>query len=85
MPVDAVKKETNGKLDYLINNAATNQYFPVLDTNIAEAKQMFDTNYWGALETTEKFSPLLIAKKGTIVSISSISAHANIPYCSELL
>lgn len=83
--VDAVKKETNGKLDYLINNAATNQYFPVLDTNIAEAKQMFDTNYWGALETTEKFSPLLIAKKGTIVSISSISAHANIPYCSELL
>ena len=76
--VDAVKKETNGKLDYLINNAATNQYFPVLDTNIAEAKQMFDTNYWGALETTEKFSPLLIAKKGTIVSVSSISVS-----CSE--
>ncbi|RAO73384.1 uncharacterized protein BHQ10_009396 [Talaromyces amestolkiae] len=82
--VDAVKKETNGSLDYLINKAAINQYLPALDTNIAEAKHMFDTNYWGALETTQKFSALLIAKKGTIVSVSSISAHANIPYCSVL-
>jgi NAD(P)-dependent dehydrogenase (short-subunit alcohol dehydrogenase family) len=81
--VEAVKRETNGTLDYLINNAAINQYSPALDIDIAQAKKMFDTNYWGALEVTQKFSPLLIAKKGTIVGISSISAHANIPYCSE--
>lgn len=81
--VDAVTKQTNGTLDYLINNAAINQYSPALDIDIGEAKKMFDTNYWGALEVTQKFAPLLLAKKGTIVSISSISAHANIPYCSK--
>ncbi|KAF3402818.1 NADPH-dependent 1-acyldihydroxyacetone phosphate reductase [Talaromyces pinophilus] len=82
--VDAVRKETNGTLDYLINNAAINQYYPALDLDIAEAKRMFDTNYWGALEVTQKFAPLLIPKKGTVISVSSISAHANIPYCSAL-
>lgn len=83
--VEAVKRETNGSLDYLVNNAAINQYSPALDVDIGEAKRMFDTNYWGALEVTQKFAPLLIAKKGTVVSISSISAHANIPYCSKYI
>ncbi|GAM33639.1 hypothetical protein TCE0_011r00693 [Talaromyces pinophilus] len=82
--VDAVRKETNGTLDYLINNAAINQYYPALDLDMVEAKRMFDTNYWGALEVTQKFAPLLIPKKGTVISVSSISAHANIPYCSAL-
>jgi 1-acylglycerone phosphate reductase len=81
--VEAVKRETNGTLDYLVNNAAVNQYSPVLDVDISQAKRMFDTNYWGALEVTQKFAPLLIASQGTVVSISSISAHANIPYCSK--
>lgn len=81
--VNEVKKETNGTLDYLINNAAINQYYPALDLDIAEAKRMFDTNYWGVLEVTQKFAPLLIAKKGTVISVSSIAAHANIPYCSK--
>ena len=80
--VEEVKRNTKGTLDFLVNNAAINQYSPVLDIDIGEAKSMFDTNYWGALEVTQKFAPLLIASKGTIVSISSISAHANIPYCS---
>ena len=81
--VEAVKLETDGMLDYLVNNAAISRYSPVLDIDTSEAKRMFDTNYWGALEVTQKFAPLIIATKGTIVSISSISAHANIPYCSK--
>jgi NAD(P)-dependent dehydrogenase (short-subunit alcohol dehydrogenase family) len=81
--VEAVKRDTHGKLDYLVNNAAINQYSPALDVDIDQAKRMFDTNYCGTLEVTQKFSPLLIAGKGTVVGISSISAHANIPYCSK--
>lgn len=37
--VEAVKRETNGTLDYLINNAAINQYSPALDIDIAQAKK----------------------------------------------
>src|SRR4051812_26468127 len=42
--VEAVQLQTNGTLDYLINNAAINQYFPALDHDINDAKRMFDTN-----------------------------------------
>lgn len=83
--VESIKAEGDGTLDYLVNNAAINQSYPALDVDVNVAKNVFDTNYWGALEVIQKLCPLLIASKGTIVSISSISAHANIPYCSKSL
>lgn len=80
--VEVVKAHTGGTLDYLVNNAGRNYFMPTLDVDIDEAKRMFDTNFWGALEVTQAFAPLVIAAKGTIVNICSISSHVNVPWMS---
>lgn len=80
--VEIVNAHTGGTLDYLVNNAGRNYFMPTLDVDIEDAKRMFDTNFWGALAVTQAFAPLLIAAKGTIVNICSISSHINVPWMS---
>jgi 1-acylglycerone phosphate reductase len=78
--VDQVKKETDGTLDYLVNNAGQTIIMPTLDFDIDEAKTMYDINVWGTIRVTQAFAPLLIAAKGTIVNICSISTSVNTPW-----
>ena len=78
--VKAVEGETGGTLDYLINNAGRNHFMPLLDNDIEAAKRIFDTNVWGALAVTQAFAPLIINAKGTVVNITSISGHVNVPW-----
>lgn len=80
--VEVVKAHTGGTLDYLVNNAGRNYFMPTLDVDIDEGKRLFDINFWGALAVTQAFAPLLIAAKGTIVNICSISSHVNVPWMS---
>ena len=53
---------------------------PLLDTDVAEAKKMFDVNVFALVSVTKAFSPLLIASKGTIINIGSIAGKAPIPW-----
>lgn len=80
--VEIVKAHTGGTLDYLVNNAGRNYVMPTLDVDINEGKRLFDVNFWGALAVTQAFVPMLIAAKGTIVNICSISSHINVPWMS---
>lgn len=80
--VEVVKAHTGGTLDYLVNNAGRVYFMPTLDVDIDEGKRLFDTNFWGALAVTQAFAPFLIAAKGTIVNICSISSHINVPWMS---
>ncbi|PQE16146.1 oxidoreductase short-chain dehydrogenase reductase family protein [Rutstroemia sp. NJR-2017a BVV2] len=80
--LDIVKAQTNGKLDYLVNNAGQSMVMPALDTDIEEAKKIFDVNYWGTIATIQAFAPYIIAAKGTIVNICSISGYVNAPWMS---
>lgn len=82
--VQAVSGETGGRLDFLINNAALNQFMPMLDDSIEEAKTLFDVNVWAPLKLSKAFSPMLITAKGTIVNISSVSGYINIPWMGKL-
>lgn len=45
--VDTVKSANNGRLDYLVNNAGLFHVMPVLDTDIENAKRVFEVNFWG--------------------------------------
>lgn len=78
--VAVVSEETGGSLTYLINCAARNHFMPLLDENIDDAKKLHDTNVWGPLAVTQAFSPLLIQAKGTVVFITSLAGHLNVPY-----
>ena len=42
--VAAVKAQTDGILDFLVNNSGRSYVMPVLDTDIEEAKKMFNVN-----------------------------------------
>ena len=46
---------------------------PILDTPISDAKKLFDVNVFAVMAVTQSFSLLLIASKGTVINISSIS------------
>ena len=74
---DAVRGKTGGKLDVLINNAGGGSNMPALDISIAEAKKVFDLNFFGVLEVIQAFAPMLVNAKGCIVNNSSIGGVMN--------
>jgi 1-acylglycerone phosphate reductase len=80
--VEAVKKETGGRLDYLVNNAALGRFMPLLDEaeGFEQAKELFDLNVWAQLSMVQDFTPLLMEAKGTVVYISSIASRVNMPW-----
>ena len=53
---------------------------PLLDSDVAIAKKMFDVNVFALVAVTQAFSPLLIASKGTIVKIGSIVGKIPLPW-----
>lgn len=53
---------------------------PLLDTEMVDAKDVFDVNVWGVLEVTQAFSPLLIASKGTIINNGSVVGRIPVPF-----
>ncbi|KAK4107202.1 NAD(P)-binding protein [Canariomyces notabilis] len=75
----AVSEKGKG-LDVLVNNAGFGLTMPLLDVDVAQAQQLYDTNVWGALRTIQAFSGLLIASKGRVVNISSVGAVVNTPW-----
>ncbi|KAI0469936.1 hypothetical protein GGR56DRAFT_684172 [Xylariaceae sp. FL0804] len=69
----AVSGKTGGQLDVLVNNAGSMFVMPLLDTDIAESKRLFDVNVWGLLAVTQAFAGMLVQCKGVILNISSIA------------
>lgn len=70
---DEVSRRTGGRLDILINNAGAEFVCPLLDVDIAEAKSLFEVNFWGPLAMVQAFAPLLIEAKGLISNHTSIA------------
>lgn len=71
---------TYDRLDYLVNNSGLGYHTPLLDTNMDDARRVFDTNFWSVLAMIQAFASLLIVAKGTIVNNASIAAVTPVPY-----
>lgn len=70
---DTVAAKTEGKLNYLVNNAGSIIVIPTLDIDIDidAAKAIYDINIWGILRVTQAFASMVIEARGTVVAISS--------------
>ncbi len=80
---EIIAKHTGGSLDVLVNNAGVEFNSPLLDTDVAEAKRLYDVNVWGPLAMVQAFAPLLIEAKGVISNQSSIDGALNMVWAGK--
>lgn len=76
---EEISAQTGGKLDVLVNNAARGYNMPLLDEDLDNARNMFDTNVWGCVAVVQGFIQLLIKARGTAVFISSVAGYLTMP------
>lgn len=55
-----VSEATDGKIDVLANNAATNHFMPMLDEDLQAVRDLFEVNTIAPMAITQAFAPLLI-------------------------
>ncbi len=78
---DLIQRE--GRIDILINNAGIGLVAPLEHTDMANVRQLFDTNVDGVIRICQAVFPhMRQAGGGRIVNISSIGAALGLPYRS---
>ncbi|KAJ5629930.1 hypothetical protein N7528_003587 [Penicillium herquei] len=71
---DAVMKRTDGRLDFLVNNAGTHYASTGVDLEIEEVVKLFQVNVFAVMRICQVFVPLLCqAPRGRIVQIGSVT------------
>ena len=69
------------QLDAMVCNAGYGVYGSVEELSIKDAQAQFDTNFFGTLRTLRAGIPgMREARRGRIVIVSSLAAHAPIPF-----
>jgi NAD(P)-dependent dehydrogenase (short-subunit alcohol dehydrogenase family) len=63
----------------IVNNAGVVVVDPVLNTSEADFDFQMQVNVYGVFRVTKAFAPLVIASKGRVINISSISAFLSDP------
>ena len=72
-----------GRIDIWINNAGFGLNDSLANLDMAQARQLFDTNLFGAMECMQAVVPIMKKQgSGDIVNISSVSGHIATPYMS---
>ena len=72
-----------GRIDILVNNAGFGLNDSLADLDMAQCRQLFETNLFGAMECMQAVIPIMRKQGGgDIVNISSVSGHIATPYMS---
>lgn len=69
-----------GTVDVLVNNAGLGYFGTFEESNLADARYMFDVNVWGLVDITREILPIMRKQKsGVIVNFSSIGGLYSFP------
>ncbi len=71
--------KTFGGVDVLINNAGISMRAMFANCDISVLKQLMDINFWGSVYCTKYALPYLMAKKGSVVAVSSVAGLVGLP------
>jgi short-subunit dehydrogenase len=84
---DLISKETQGKLDVLINNAGAGSFGAFEDYQLDEIRALMETNFFSVINMTKRFLPLLRSSKGRVINLSSMMGEFSMPlssvYCAS--
>jgi short-subunit dehydrogenase len=70
-----------GAIDILVNNAGMGSYDPAWSTPMADARRLFELNFFAPLALTQLVAPHMRAQSsGVIVNISSVAGKATLPW-----
>lgn len=65
-------ESTLGAADYVFNVAGLTRVGNFVDTPLESMEKVMNVNYWGVVRMTKAFMNQILAKKGTLVNISSV-------------
>ena len=68
-----------GGIDILINNAGISMRAIFEDTELDVIRKLMDVNFWGTVYCTKFALPFLMARKGSVVGVSSIAGYKGLP------
>ena len=63
-----------------MNNAGILAAGPIELADLTHARAVFEVNFFGALEVTQRFLPLLRASRGRVINMSSLSGRFAFPF-----
>lgn len=70
-----------GRIDVWINNAGHGLLDSVSQMDLSACREMFETNFFGALTSMQKVIPIMTQQGGgTIINISSVAGHIPLPF-----
>jgi len=68
-----------GRIDTWVNNAGVSIYGMLENTNLDDARRLFDTNFWGVVHGSLVALPHLRANGGVLVNVGSEVSEAVVP------
>jgi short-subunit dehydrogenase len=68
-----------GRVDSWVNNAAASIYGRILDTSREDARQLFETNFWGLVHGSLTAIELMRTRGGALINVGSMVSDVPLP------